>query len=467
MIQQEKHQHRTGIARREVVQAGFCGLLGLGLSDVFGMQAATAATAATGAGTAMRGPRAKSVILVFMTGAPSHQDIWDLDMNRPVEYRGEARPRKTNVPGIEISEHLELVAKVADRFSIVRSMTHNTNTHEIGTHYVLTGINNLPPGATHFATRNDWPCLGSVVTYARPGTSGLPTAVELPTYLNNGYGFSGQSAGLMGSRWDPWQITADPNKPDFRVPDLMPLPLLTAGRLDQRQRLLNGVERYRRDLDERAEARQMSNAQEKAFTTLTSSRTRDAFDLSREPDAVRDRYGRHSFGQSLLLARRLVESGVTVVQANMGSMNNWDTHTAIFKQLRERLLPPFDRGFSALLEDLDQRGILDETLVIAVGEFGRSPRVGQNVGGQAEFPDGRDHWGGVFSAVFAGGGVQGGRVVGKSDEYAAYPSGQEYTPADLGATVYTALGIDPRLEVHDREGRPFIVNRGEVIHPLF
>jgi len=194
---------------------------------------------------------------------------------------------------------------------------------------------------------------------------------------------------------------------------------------------------------------------------------KQAFDLGREPAALRERYGQNTLGQSLLLARRLVEAGVGIVQANMGSMNNWDTHTDIFKQLKERLLPPFDRGFSTLLADLSERGLLEETLVIAVGEFGRTPKVGQNTGGQATFPTGRDHWGGVFSAVFAGGGVRGGQVVGKSDAEAAYPDGDAYYPSDLGATVYTALGIDPAMEIHDIQGRPLRVNTGKVITPLF
>lgn len=456
------HLHNRGIHRREILQAGFMGLLGMGLPDLLSPKSAQAA-----AGKTIGEPRAKSVILVFMTGAPSHQDIWDLKPNSPAEYRGESKPRKTNVAGIEISEHLPLLAGCADKYAIVRSMTHGNNSHEFGTHFVLSGIDKLPPGATFYATRNDWPSMGSVVTFARPSANGLPSAVELPTYLNNGYGFSGQSGGLMGSRYDPWLITSDPSKADFRVPDLTRAPGITADRLGNRKHLLEAVDAGRRDLAAHAEAQALSTAQEKAFDTLTSAQTQAAFDLSQEPDKVRDRYGRHQFGQSLLLSRRLVEAGVRMVQANMGSMNNWDTHTDIFKQLRERLLPPFDKGFSALLEDLAERGMLEDTLVIAVGEFGRTPLVGQNTGGQATFPTGRDHWGGVFSAVFAGGGVQGGRIVGQSDAEAAYPDGDGYYPSDLAATVYTALGIDPALEIHDIQGRPLRVNSGKVIGPLF
>ncbi|HEU4754457.1 MAG TPA: DUF1501 domain-containing protein, partial [Armatimonadota bacterium] len=374
---------------------------------------------------------------------------------------------KTNVPGIEISEHLPRLAKGADRYAIVRSMHHSTNVHEFGTHLMLAGVDQIPVGAKHFATRADWPAMGAIVGFARPSGNGMPSAVILPTYLNNGYGFSGQTGGIMGSRYDPWIIDKDPSKPDFRVPDLQPAPGMTVERLDQRRALLERVEQHRRDLDRVFEVRQLNETQEKAFTTLTSPRTRSAFDLTQEPAGVRERYGMHMFGQSLLLARRLVEAGVGLVQANMGHMNNWDTHTDNFGQLKNRLLPPFDQGFSALLEDLAQRGLLEETLVIAVGEFGRTPKVGTDNGGGITSNSGRDHWGGVFSAVFAGGGVKGGRIVGKSDEAAAYPDGQAYLPSDLSATVFTALGISPRAEFQDVQGRPFPMSTGNVIEPLF
>lgn len=461
MLRSERgHRHRIGIHRRELIQAGFTGLLGMGLVEVLGAPRAARAAA-------RKGPSAKSVILVFMTGAPAHQDIWDIDMNRPREYRGEARSIKTNVPGVEISEHLPRLAKMADRYSIVRSMYHNNNVHEFGTHLMLAGVDQVPPGARHFATRADWPAMGSIVSFARPTSSGLPSAVILPTYLNNGYGFSGQTGGIMGSRFDPWIVDRDPSQPGFRVPDLQPSAGITADRLRSRRALLGGVDAQRRDLDGVFEVHQMSETQARAFTTITSPRTRDAFDLGQETETTRARYGKHMFGQSLLLARRLVEAGVGLVQANMGHMNNWDTHTDNFGQLKDRLLPPFDAAFSALLDDLSQRGLLEETLVIAVGEFGRTPKVGADNGGAITSRSGRDHWGGVFSAVFAGGGVQGGRIVGKSDGAAAYPDGQGYRPSDLSATVFTALGIDPRGQFADLQGRPMPISTGEVIAPLF
>jgi len=461
------HRHNIGINRRELVQAGFTGLLGLGLVDLLNLRAAQAAEGRV----PVKGPRAKSVILVFLTGAPAHQDMWDLDMSRPVEYRGESRPMKTNAPGVEISEHMPKLAQMADKYSIVRSMHHSTNVHEFGTHFMLTGVDQAPVGARHFATRADWPAMGSIVSFARSqgggAPAGLPSAVILPTHLNNGYAFSGQTGGIMGSRYDPWVIDKDPSQPDFRVPDLQAGPGMTVDRLDNRRALLSQIERHRRDLEGVFEVRQLTETQERAFGTLTAAKTRDAFDLAKETPATRERYGKHMFGQSLLLSRRLVEAGVTLVQANMGHMNNWDTHTDNFGQLKNRLLPPFDRGFSALLEDLDQRGLLKETLVIAVGEFGRTPKVGTDNGGGITGGSGRDHWGGVFSAVWAGGGVQGGRIVGKSDETAGYPDGTAYLPSDMAATVFSALGIDPRIEFRDQQGRPFPACAGNVIAPLF
>jgi hypothetical protein len=451
------HRHTVGIHRRELLQAGFTGLLGVTLADVLNARSAAAAPIKAS------GPRAKSVILVFQTGGPAHQDTWDLDMSRPAELRGDARPIKTNVPGIEISEHLPMMAKIADKYAIIRSMHHGTNEHEFGTHFMLTGADQLPPNARFFATRADWPAMGSIVSWHRATSSGIeggmPGSVILPTYLNNGYGFSGQNGGFMGSKYDPWVVAKDPAQPDFRVPDLQAPAGLTADRLDHRRALLDRVDGKRRDLEELADVRQLSEATSKAFTTLTSPRTRDAFDMSKEPKALRERYGMHMFGQSLLLARRLAEAGVGLIQANMGHMNTWDTHGDNWNQLKNRLLPPFDRGLSALLEDLSDRGMLEETLVIAVGEFGRTPKINTTTG--------RDHWGGVFSAVWAGGGVKGGQVIGKSDKEAAFPDGDFYQPSDVSATVFSALGIPPRGEFHDLQGRPWPLTAGNVIGPLF
>jgi hypothetical protein len=448
--------------RRELLQVGYCGLLGMGLPSLL----ARRAQAASGA-TSVTSGKAKSVILVFLTGAPSHIDTFDMKPDAPAEVRGSFQPISTAVPGIQICEHLPLLAARADRYAIIRSMTHGLPSHEHATHMLLTGIDKMPPGATHMASRFDWPCYASGLDFLRPRNDGIPNGVMLPTYLNNGYGFSGQDAGWLGPRHDPWQITQDPNDPKFKV-ELTSLPVgLSVERLAQRQSLLAEIEEQRAGLVARADRGPFADLQQQAFDVLTSGKVGQAFAIDQEPGELRDRYGRHAFGQSLLLARRLVEAGVPIVQANMGRMNNWDTHNDNCKQLKERLLPPLDQALATLFDDLSARGLWDDTLVVMVGEFSRTPKLGGNVGTASFTPDGRDHWAGVFFALLAGGGVRGGQVLGKSDKIAAFPASREYYPSDLGATIYSALGVSSEAEVRDRMNRPIRLNQGQVIEPLF
>jgi uncharacterized protein (DUF1501 family) len=458
------HQHTLGVTRRELLQVGYSGLLGLGLPTLL------AGRSLAGSANQRQNPnnrRAKSVILIFLTGAPSHLDTFDLKPEAPLEVRGSFKPIATRAPGVQLCEHLPRLAARADKFAIIRSMTHGLPSHEHATHMVLTGIDKMPPGSSHMASRNDWPCFASGLDYLRPRADGIPNGVMLPTYLNNGYGFSGQHAGLLGPRYDPWHVKQDPSKSSFRV-DNLELPIgLTAGRLSDRRGLLQEVDRQRAFLTGQAQGRQLSAQQDEAVTVLTSGKIGQAFALQREPDKVRDRYGRHLFGQSLLLARRLVQAGVPVVQANMGHMNTWDTHNANCQQLKDRLLPPLDRGVAALLDDLQASGLLDETLIVMLGEFGRTPKLDGNIGTPQYVPDGRDHWAGVFFAMLAGAGVQGGQVIGRSDKIAAFPASKAYYPSDLGATIYSALGVDPASIVHDPLGRPMQLNSGEIIEPLF
>ena len=444
------HNHSTGISRKEFLQVGFSGLAGLGLTDVLAGQAKAKTQA----------PRAKSVILVFQTGAPSHQDTFDLKPNAPDTVRGEYKPIATNVSGIQFGEHIPRLAKVADKMAVVRSMTHSIPGHEYGTHFVLTGIDKRPPQTTHMASRNDWPCYSAGLQYFRPRPDGLPCGIMLPTYLNNGYGFSGQHGGLLGTRLDPWHITKNPNSDKFKVDELTLLPGLSISRLGNRRSLLEELDDQRRSLAATASVRKLTDTQQKAYNLLcANAKFRRAFDMQRESKKVRDRYGRHLFGQSLLLSRRLVEAGMPIIQANMGRMNQWDTHTNNFKRLKSSLLPPFDQGLAALVTDLEERGLLETTLVIAVGEFGRTPKINKTAG--------RDHWSGVFSAVFAGAGVRGGQVIGASDKTAAYPATRGYYPSDLGATIYTSLGISPHSKVIDRFGRPHRLNKGKPIAQLY
>jgi uncharacterized protein (DUF1501 family) len=274
----------------------------------------------------------------------------------------------------------------------------------------------------------------------------------------------GQHAGFLGPRHDPWQITRDPNAAGFRVDSVRLADGLEAGRLDDRRALLERVDRQQRRLAELAAARRLSDQQQLAFSVLTSGKVAQAFEIDREPAPVRDRYGRHAFGQSLLLARRLVQAGVPVVQANMGRVQNWDTHGENFSRLKRRLLPPLDQGVAALLDDLEATGLLADTLVVMLGEFGRTPKISTQPGARSP---GRDHWAPCFFGLFAGAGVRGGQVIGRSDRIGAFPATTPYAPDDVGATVYHVLGVDPATEVRDRQGRPVQLNRGGVIQSLF
>jgi hypothetical protein len=440
--------------RRELLRAGSAGMLGLSLSKLLSHERAHADN-----GTS-RTTTPKSVIIVFLTGAASHHDTFDLKPEAPAEIRGEFRPIATSIPGYSICEHLPRLAARADKYAVVRTLSHGDNNHLMSTHHVLTG--KFQPGAffDKVASRDDWPCYSAGVACLQPNRNGVPCGVNLPTFLQQGpLTWPGQHAGLLGPKFDPWQITGDPNDPNFRVDNLTLSPGIDVGRLNQRQTLLEQVHQQQQQLGETAESRRLSDDQQLAFSLLTSNRLTQAFELNREPDAVRDRYGRHTTGQSLLLARRLIQSGVRVVQTNIGAAQTWDNHGNIFPTLKDRLLPPLDQGVAALLDDLHDLGLINDTLVLMMGEFGRTPKIN---GGQ-----GRDHWGPCFFALFAGAGVRGGQVIGKSDAIGAYPVTTAFSPDDLGATVYRVLGISPDAEVRDRLNRPLRLNSGEVIEPLF
>jgi hypothetical protein len=433
-------------------------LLGLGLPAVFAQQAGAADVRPTGR-------RQRSVILVFLTGAPSQLDTFDPKPEAPAEIRGEFRAVATQTPGLLVSEHLPRLAARSAHYAVVRSLSHRENNHLVATHHVLTG--NPQPGAffDKVASRDDWPSYSSALDYLRPRNDGVPSGINLPTFLMEGpLTWPGQHAGFLGPRHDPWQITRNPNAPDFRMDSLRLAPGLEISRLNDRRTLLAQVDRQQARLASVAETRRLSDQQELAFSVLTSGRVASAFEIDLESGLVRDRYGRHPFGQSLVLARRLVEAGVPVVQANMGRVQNWDTHAENFIRLKNQLLPPLDQGVSALLDDLAATGLLDETLVLLLGEFGRTPRI-STVGAGAS--PGRDHWAPCFFGLFAGAGVRGGQVIGRSDRIGAYPSTVPYSPNDLGATVYHVLGVEPSAEVRDRQARPVQLNRGEVMQALF
>jgi hypothetical protein len=447
--------HGTGITRREWLQVGYSGLLGIGLSSLVGPRTSAA----------VAGRRPKSLILVFLTGAASHLDTLDPKPEAPPEVRGEFRTIATSVPGVHVCEHLPRLAARADKYALVRSLSHRENNHLVATHHVLTG--NPQPGAffDKVASRDDWPCYSSALGYLQPRHDGIPSGVNLPTFLMEGpLTWPGQHAGFLGPRYDPWQITRNPNARDFRVDALRLAPGLDVHRLSDRRALLDEVNRQQEGMVDLAAGRRLADQQQLAFSVLTSGKVAQAFEINREPAAIRERYGRHPFGQSLLLARRLVQAGVPVVQANMGRVQNWDTHGENFPRLKRQLLPPLDQGVAALLDDLEATGLLGDTLVVMVGEFGRTPKISRLAGSQSP---GRDHWAPCFSGLFAGAGVRGGQVIGRSDRIGAYPVTPPYSPDDLGATVYHVLGVDPASEVRDRQDRPVRLNRGEVMRSLF
>jgi hypothetical protein len=455
-----RHPFARNVTRRELLQVGYSSALGLGCSALVGRNGSAAETARTA-----NGRRAKSVIVVFLTGAASHIDLFDPKPDAPAETRGEFAAIATQTPGIQLGEHLPKLAARSDKLAIVRSMSHGENNHLLATHQVLTGYA-IPGGIfDQVASRNDYPCYAGALDYLRARHDGVPNGVTLPTFLVEGpLTWPGQHAGFLGQRHDPWHIRQDPNDPKFQVDILRLADGVSSDRLRQRESLRSDVNRSREPNGTTADRHEFLIQQSQALEMLTSGQIARAFDIHREPAENRDRYGRHMFGQSLLLARRLVQAGVPIVQCNMGRVQNWDTHSNNFGRLKNELLPPLDKGVAALLDDLASTGMLNETLVVMFGEFGRTPKISTLPGQKSA---GRDHWAPVFSAVFAGAGVRGGQTLGKSDAIGAYPVSTKYAPADLAATIYDSLGIPPDAELHDKQKRPVALNRGEVIQPLY
>ena len=438
------------------MQVGYSGALGLGLTSLL-KNRALGADAESGQSQQSSG---KKMILVWTTGAMSHHDTLDMKPDAPAEVRGQFNPIQTKTPGYQVCEHMTELAKLSDKYSVIRSFTHKDNNHLMSTHHVLTG--QIQPGAffDKIASRTDWPNYSGAYNYFNPRNDGIPNGVNLPTYMQQPpLLWPGQYAGLLGAKHDPWQITADPNKDDFKVDSLTLAAGLDIQRVTDRQSLLSDLNKQQGRLERTAAGNRMKSEQEQAYNILTSRRLADAFEVQKESEQVREKYGRHTTGQSLLLARRLVEVGVPVVQVNIGNAQNWDNHGNIFPTLKDRLLPPLDKGLAALLADLEERGMLEDTFVVLIGEFGRTPKVNNKAG--------RDHWGPCFSALFAGGGVQGGRVIGESDPHGGYPVKKPFSPEDFGATVYSVLGIDPESEIRDRFDRPLRLNSGSVISELF
>jgi len=412
--------------------------------------------------------RARSIILIYLPGGLAQHESFDLKPDAPDGIRGEFQPIATDVPGLDICEYLPLLARRTKQFALVRTMSHTENNHFPATHKALTGHvmpRQLPGDAVNSASRNDWPSYASAYDFLRPRTDGIPNGVALPYPLAGGATpWPGQHAGYLNAKHDPWQLDKDPNQKTFRDETLSLPAGITIERVSRRQRLLEQFEQERLPRLAAAERGAYHDLHDTALNLLTSGNMAQAFELEREPDHVRDAYGRHTFGQSLLLARRLVQAGVSVVQANMGPVQTWDTHEKNFVSLRETLLPPLDRALSALLDDLTATGLLDETMIVMTGEFGRTPEISTVPGAQYV---GRNHWASVYTALFAGGGVQGGQVIGRSDAIGAQPTTRSFSPDDLGTTLFAALGVPTHSELHDQFGRPMPLCSGQVIDELY
>jgi hypothetical protein len=419
------------------------------------------------------------VILVFANGGQSQIDMWDPKPSAPLDVRGAFQPISTAVPGVQFCEHMPRVARVADRFTVVRSMSHEDLDHGSAAYLALTGVYHARRSSNPPPSPNDIPTYGAVLRRLQPKSRFVCDAVHVngPALVPREVG-PGQDGGFLGRAFEPL-VVGDPSSAAGAIPGMEPLVELPPLRLNNRLSLKQTLDHYAQRLEAHQQALDMTRLYHQAYNMLASPRARQAFDLEAEPAAVRDRYGRHRSGQALLLARRLVEAGVPYInviwnQTNRGQdvdpedtdVYGWDTHNDIFDALRDRLLPRFDESFSALIEDLDERGMLDQTLVVCMGEFGRAPRVALEPKFAGATP-GRKHWASVYSIVAAGAGVQRGAVVGASDRLGGEPITERYGPWDVAATMYHALGIDPKGHYTDTLGRPYLITTGRPIEAIY
>lgn len=505
------HEHHR-LERRELLRLGGLSLFGLGLSDLLRLQAQAATP---------RDAKAKSIVFIFQSGGPSQHETFDPKPNAPDSIRGEYGTTQTKLPGIRFCEYLPRLAARSELFSIVRTIHHTAgpafrNEHNSCMYLLHTGTTELPPGDTNASIANprqgrfEWPSIGSLLAYARPNAGGLPSVVELPRA--NLMRYPGRGPGILGPRYARWGVDLapvcrapdaagscpncfshdDPNDParapgagprawwdnsscrdaSFRLPDLGGVNI-SVPVLQDRTMLLERLNAHRRALDGAhrqgaLDAWDASRHQAMRLLTATRPGTSNPFDLNQEPDRVRDLYGREEWGLGFLAARRLVEAGVRMVQVNL---RGWDTHQNAFRDLKGKLLPSLDHCLSGFLDDLQQRGLLDETLVVMCGEMGRTPRIspisagGRNASGEV-FTPGRHHWGDVFPCFVAGGGIRAGQILGQTDRDGGLPITEAFTPADLAATIFHLMGIDPNSEFHDVQGRPYRFSQGTPIRGL-
>jgi Protein of unknown function (DUF1501) len=445
-----------GLSRRSFLKVGVAGMASVGLADVLRAKAASAALGQPAKDT--------SVVLIWLDGGPSHLDMYDMKPEAPAEYRGIWRPIKTNVSGVEISELFPRQAKIAHKFSIVRSLFHNDGDHFGGAHRMLTGR----PGANGADQTGKSPGIGAIAArVCGPRTAGMPAYAAIPfassVGLRPGY-FGGN---YVGREFNPFETDGDPNAPNFKVQGFQLPPNLTLDRLESRRALRQHFDRLRQASDLSGTMEAMDRFQRQAFEFVAGGAARKAFDINSETDATRDRYGRNNWGQSALLARRLVEAGSTFVTLNFGG---WDHHWDLQQGLEDHL-PKVDLAVSGLLTDLSERGLHERVLVVMCGEFGRTPRM--NDGGNGGAPmskgtPGRDHWGNAMFCLLAGGGVKGGRIIGSTNRLGEAPKDHPVTPQDIHATIYAVLGVDPSIKFLNHSGRPVpAIDNGRAISELF
>jgi hypothetical protein len=461
-----------GLNRRDVLHVGAAGLIGLNLPGLLAAKASAGAVRT----------KARSVILFVFEGGPAHQDLWDMKPDAPEQIRGEFKPIATTVPGLSFCEHLPMLAKEARHLTLIRSVNHTIGDHNAGAYFALTGREPLKSGRLITAPAPDnFPPVGAVLAKLRPTGKPLPDFIHTPDWMsNNGSFLPGQDSGFLGAAFEPF-VTGDPSRPDYKVPGLELPRELSLDRLSRRRSLHGALDRV---FGDGAAGGRLDAHYREAYSLISSPAARRAFDLSDEPAGVRERYGLDPgnprtrearqfgglphLGQCLLLSRRLIEAGTRVVTVCTGARYDqaWDTHRQHFPLLKRSLLPMFDRGFSALLEDLHARGLLEETLVVAMGEFGRTPRVGQITSSAGADKGGRDHWPHCYSVLMAGGGLPGGAIYGASDAHAAYPARDAVSPADIIATIYRILGVDAATTIRDPLDQPHVLCLGSPITAL-
>ncbi|MDB4671348.1 DUF1501 domain-containing protein [Pirellulaceae bacterium] len=448
-----------GFSRREALRVGGLSALGLSTSALKSpqLQAGIASTPRSG--------KAKAVILFWLLGGPPQHETWDPKPDAPEDVRGEFRAIQTKIPGFHVGELMPRSAEWVNDLAILRGVVSHDNAHSSSGYQMLTGVPHQPLTAENVTSKrpNLHPSLGAMVRKFMPENGGLPSSISLPYHIANDgeIVWPGQGAGFMGRNYDPWLIRCDPSRPDFKPPSIALSKEMSSMRFAERKRLLSELNSKMAALNGTNEVSAEAIYDDQAFDLLTESRTRDAFRIDKETKAVRESFGMSRFGQSCLLARRLVESGVKLVQVNWTRLKNapnngtWDTHTVHGVSLRNHLMPIADQAFSGLLNDLKERGMLEDTLVAWLGEFGHTPKFNKNAG--------RDHWGRCFSLALAGGGIQGGVVHGKSDKTASDPIEGKVQPMDITATILHCLGLPPSTEYFDDQGRPLPLSRGRVI----